>query len=113
MVTIEQVKNGLTKYVDSEILPGMSGGRRFALGVYAALAIKNLENTLDKYMRSPAMAALGVLDSGGNIDIDKVYIAATDTLRNMEKFSVDVPMLGVLTFKQNDLDALLAAIKEG
>jgi hypothetical protein len=31
----------------------------------------------------------------------------------MEKFSMDLPMLGVLTFRQSDLDALYAAIKEG
>ena len=113
MVTIEQVKNGLTKYVDSEILPSISGGKRFALGVGAALAIKNLENTLNKYMNSPVLSALGILDDGSNIDIDKVYAAATETLTGMDKFSIDVPMLGVLTFRQGDLDALWAAIKEG
>ena len=39
MVTIEQVKNGLTKYIDAEILPNMTGGKRFALGVCAALLV--------------------------------------------------------------------------
>ena len=102
MVTIEQVKNGLTKYIDAEILPNMTGGKRFALGVCAALMIQNAENTLGKLM-----------DGGNNIDIDKVYAAATDTLKGMEKFSMDLPMLGVLTFRQSDLDALYAAIKEG
>lgn len=113
MVTIEQVKNGLAKYIDAEILPNMTGGKRFALGVCAALMIQNAENTLGKLMDSPAITALGVLDGGNNIDIDKVYAAATDTLKGMEKFSMDLPMLGVLTFRQSDLDALYAAIKEG
>ena len=111
MVTIEQVKNGLTKYIDSEILPNMTGGRRFVMGVGAALMIQNLEATMLKYRRNPIISALNVLDEDNNIDIDKLYTAATETINGMEKLSVDVPMLGVLTFRKNDLDALLAAIK--
>lgn len=113
MVTIEQVKNGLTRYIDKEILPTMPGGKRFALGVGAALIMQNLEGTLLRYRESPLLAAMNVLDEGNNIDIDTIYAAATDTLKGMEKLSVDIPLLGVLTFRQSDLDALLAAIKEG
>lgn len=113
MVTIEQVKNGLTNYIDKEILPGMPGGKRFAMGVGAALVVQNLEGTLLKYRENPLLAAMNVMDEGNNVDIDRIYVAATDTLKGMEKLSIDVPFLGVLTFRQGDLDALLAAIKEG
>ena len=113
MVTIEQVKNGLTNYIDKEILPAMPGGKRFARGVGAALVVQNLEGTLLKYRENHLLAAMNVMDKGNNIDIDKIYAAATDTLKSMEKLSLDVPLLGVLTFRQGDLDALLAAIKEG
>lgn len=113
MVTIEQIKNGLTRYIDSEILPNLTGGKRFAMGVCAALMVQNLETTVLQYRENPAVAALGILDDGNNVDIDKLYAAATDTLRRMEKLSVDVPMMGVLTFRQNDLDTLLAMMKEG
>lgn len=112
-LTIEQVKNGLTKYIDNEILPSMPGGKRFAMGVGAALIMQNLEGTLLKYRNTPLLAAMNVMDDGNNVDIDKIYAAATDTLKGMGKLSVDMPLLGVLTFKQDDLDALLAAIKEG
>lgn len=112
MVTIEQVKNGLTKYVDEEILPGMTGGKRFALGVYAALAVQNLEQTVMKYKDSPAVAALNVIDSGNNVDLDRLYDAAAASMAGMEKFSVDIPLLGVLTLNRTDIDALYQMIRE-
>lgn len=39
MVTIGQVKAGLTEYLDSEILAKMSGAKRFGTAVYLELAM--------------------------------------------------------------------------
>ena len=112
MVTVEQVKNGLTKYVDGEILPNMTGAKKFALGVYMALAAENIGGIIMKYKDNPAIAALNVVDGNGNIDIDRLRTAAMSVMRNSGKVSFDIPMLGVLTMNEDDIDALYEYITE-
>lgn len=109
MVTIEQVQNGVTKYVDSDILPRMTGGKRFALGVYVALAVESLEDTLLKYKDHPALSALNIIDTENNIDIDRLYDAALSAMS--DKLSIDIPMMGVLTLDKKDLGRLYEYIK--
>ena len=48
---------------------------------------------------------LGIMDSEGNVDID---VLAEELKKNMPKggVRVDVPIIGALTFKDNDVDKL-------
>ena len=109
MVTIEQVKNGLMKYIDTEILPHTNGAKRFAVGVFSALAAQNAETALMKYRENPAITMLGVVDENNNVDIDKIYSAAISAMP--DRLSLDIPLVGVFTIGKADLDQMLDLIK--
>ena len=58
-----------------------------------------------------AVQLMGVMDDGGNIDIDRLYNAARQKMDG-QKLPVDVPIIGELRFDVGDLDKLYRYIRE-
>ena len=111
MVTMAQVKNGLVKYIDADILPHLTGFKKVALGAYAALAANNLVTMMEKYKNSPAISILDVIDENGNVDIDKLYQAVLPQFANGEKQTISIPLIGDMTVDRSDLEKLYRYIR--
>lgn len=52
MVTYTELQTRLARFVDAEMLPHMTGGKKILLGGYAALATKNAAGMLPSTMPS-------------------------------------------------------------
>ena len=65
MVTMQQVKTGLVRYIDTDVLPHLTGIKKLGLGVYTALAANNVVGLIEKYREHPAVAVLDVIDADG------------------------------------------------
>ena len=111
MVTLVQVKNGLVKYVDSDILPHLTGFQKIALGAYVALASENVVSVMSKNKDNPAVAVLDVVDENDNVDIDKLYQAFSSMMPDGQKYSIDIPMIGELRVDRSDLEKLYQYIR--
>ena len=70
-----------------------------------SLLIKKSGAILDSYKDNQLVKILGIMDSEGNVDID---VLAEELKKNIPKggVRVDIPIIGVLTFKENDVDKL-------
>lgn len=106
MVTTTQVKNGLVKYIDSDLLTHLSGWKKVALGSYVALAAQNAEAVVDRYRTHPAVSILNVIDENGNIDIEKLYAAVSANFADGQKVSFDIPIIGVYTISKADVERM-------
>lgn len=113
MVTIQQVQQGLAKFVDMEVLPRLSGVEKVVVGGGAALLAKKLPETLVALNDNKIVAALGLYDrERGEIDIDELYSAMKPYL-GTETIPVKLPMLGItLKFSEREIDTLYRYIKE-
>ena len=111
MVTMQQVKTGLMKYIDSDIMPHLSGFKKIGLGAYTALAAENVTGLVDRYKQHPAVAVLDVMDAEGNVDIDKLYQAVYPMFESGERHTISIPMIGDLTVDRTDLEKLYRYIK--
>lgn len=111
MVTMQQVKNGVVRYIDSDLLPQLDGFRKIGLGVYSALAANNIVAVAMKYKDHPAVAVLGIVDENGNVDIDKLYQSVIPMFANGEKQRIDIPMIGELRLDKMDIEKLYHYIK--
>lgn len=111
MVTMQQVKNGLVKYIDTDVLPHLTGIKKLGLGVYTALAANNVVGLMEKYREHPAVAMLDVIDADGNVDIDKLYQAVLPQFSNGEKQTIAIPLIGDMTVDRSDLEKLYRYIK--
>ena len=111
MVTMQQVKTGLVKYIDTDVLPHLTGIKKLGLGVYTALAANNVVDLIEKYRDHPAVAVLDVIDTDGNVDIDKLYQAIAPQFANGEKQVINIPLIGDMTVDKSDLEKLYRYIK--
>lgn len=109
MATIEQVKNGLSAYIDSQILPKIDGYKRFGLTVYMYLAIDNISNKMIEILHSPSMSMLGIMDDENNIDIERLHNAAYSSMR--DNLDINIPVVGRFTFSRSDVDKLFDMIR--
>lgn len=106
MVSIEQVKSGLIKYIDSDIMPHLTGLRKVGLGVYVALASDKAVDMAMQYRDHPAVAVLDVIDDAGNVDIDRLYQAVIPMVQSGEKIPVEIPLIGEVRMDRNDVEKL-------
>lgn len=111
MVTMKQVQAGICKYVDAELLPHLTGGKKIALGIYAGLAAENMEKIISQYRESPAVKMLNIFDDAGNVDIDRLYNQAAKMFPSGEKQMLHIPMIGDLTVDRSDVEKLYNYIR--
>lgn len=111
MVTMTQVKNGVVRYIDNDILPHLTGLRKIGLGAYSALAANNMVAMMAKYKNHPAIAILDVVDESDNVDIDKLYQAVSASFPEGQKQSIMIPMIGELLVDKSDLEKLYQYIR--
>lgn len=112
LVTMNQVKNGLVKYIDNDVLPHLTGIKKIGLGVYTALAADNVVGLMEKYKDHPAVSVLNVIDADGNVDIDKLYQSISPMFDSGECQSINIPLIGELIVDRTDLEKLYRYIKE-
>lgn len=112
MVNIEQVKNGVAKYVDNEFVAKMNGIKRWVVGGVAGIAILRAENIFHHLKHNAFVEMLDVIDENDMIDIDIIYNAFLDQARKGEAV-IDLPAVGPTTFNEHDIEALYKYIIGG
>lgn len=110
MVTVKQVQTGIVRYVDNDLLPHLEGMKKIGLGIYMGLASENIGAAIQKYKDHPAVAMLNVVTDDGMVDIDKVYTVAKPMFD--QKQSIDLPLIGRVTFDGSDVEKLYRYISE-
>lgn len=110
MVHYSKVINGLATFIDREIIAKMAGGwRSWMIGSAAGVALARAEQVYRKLADNEMLRSLGVID-GENVDIDIIY----EQLRqqaNHGSMTIDLPLIGGITFGVADVDALYRYIK--
>ena len=112
MVTYNQVVNGMSRYIDQEIVNKMQGWQRWALGAGAGIMMNKGTNMFNTLKAHPVVKMLEVIDENDMIDIDTIY---AELRKQAEKGSAtfDAPMIGMITLTKDDVDKLYRLIKEG
>lgn len=110
MVHKSKVLYGIAGYIDDEIVAKLAGSwKAWAVGGLAGIAVKRADSLIAQYADNPAVKALGLVD-GENIDVETIV----DELRKQAQkntATVDIPLLGPITFTAADVDSLYRHIK--
>lgn len=109
MVDAAKFKAGVMNYANRAILPKLDGHRQFIAGMALGLASGSMDRILPTLSANPVTKALGVAD-GQAVDVEKMYHAAKEQFRRQPALTIDVPMIGQLTFHESDLDELYQSI---
>ena len=111
MVTIDQAMRGVAQYAENEIIPHLPTGKGIGAGIALTLIMDGGKSRILALKDHPAVQMMGVMDEGGNIDLDRLYNAARPRFDG-QKLPVTVPIIGELRFDVGDLDKLYRYIQE-
>lgn len=113
MVTLENIVNGVIKYIDTEIMPHLSGVKKIGLATYVGLAVPNANAMFEKYSKNTAIDILNVIDEQNNIDIDKIYRAVIPMFADGHKEIIKIPLITEFKIDRNDIEMMYKYITEG
>lgn len=108
MVTYTELQTRLARFVDAEMLPHMTGGKRLLLGGYAALATKNAAGVLQKAKDKPLVAMTGAVSEEG-VDVDALFSAVSPYIN--EPVTISFPIIGDFRFGRADWEKLYHYLK--
>ena len=117
MVSMEQIKGGLTRYLDAEFAPKLPRGdfaqniRAGGAVAWCVYAIRRLDALLPDWAAKAWLDKLGAIDGDGNVDLDGLLEAVRPQI-GPEGMGIEVPVLGSITLYPADLDTLARYIKE-
>ena len=112
MVTYNQVVNGVSRFVDSEILNKIQGIPKIALGVGSGVMLRRGENLFNTLKQNTLIKMLEIIDENDNIDIDVIYEELKKQMEN-NSMTFNIPMIGKITLTKDDVDKLYSLIVEG
>lgn len=107
MVTIKQIETGVAAYLDNELMPmlGENGIQKVLIGAGISMLLHKNMNKIETLQSNPIVSAMGVFDQDGNVDVDTIKTEVSNQMPE-EGVKVDIPMVGTLTLKTDDINKL-------
>lgn len=102
----EQVINGLISYADNEVMGKLPTTGKWFMGTGIALASNKVSNVVDAMIDNTIVKMLGIVDEDRNIDVDTLISAMKESAEKYGKLTVNVPLVGNLTFSSDDVERL-------
>lgn len=114
MIHMTQVQSGVTKFIDRDLAPSLSGWDRVIVGAAGGLLAARLPEVLTQYAAKPVVAAMNLYNAEtGTVDIDTVYRAMMPYI-GTEPMPVKIPLMGItMKIGRKEIDTLYAYMKEG
>lgn len=107
----EQVVRGLISYADNEVMAKLPVSGKWIMGTAVGLAANKTSNIIDTLKNNTVVNMLGIMDENGNMDVDALINAMREAADKYGKLTVQVPMIGSLTFSSADIDKLRSYIQ--
>lgn len=104
--TSEQIINGLLNYADTEVMTKLPTSGKWVMGTAIMLASNKIPIIVDNLKESPVVKMLGIVDEEDNIDADALINAMRSASEKYGSMTLDVPLVGRLTFNSNDIERL-------
>ena len=111
MVTVNQIKAGILDYAYQNILPQMEPVKQFLAGTAMGALSGKAEEMIRQAAKSPALLASGLISENGSVDLDGIYKAAMEQMQRQGSLPVNIPLIGTVVFKAEDVGALYRSIK--
>lgn len=111
MVTLAQVQQGLTRYVDTELMSKITGWQKWVFGATVSLSLSKISNIFNDLKENAFVKMLDVIDENDNIDIDTIYREFHKQAQS-GPITFDVPVINMpLTLNSGDVDKIYHFIK--
>lgn len=112
MYTSAQVLNGITNYAEKEIIAKLPTAGKWIIGAGIGMAMQNIQKIITDLGKNETVKMLGVVDENGNIDVDSVTQHLKESAKKYGKMRVQIPILGEMTFSDEDIEMVKKYIEE-
>jgi hypothetical protein len=114
MVHKSSIIPGLSRFIDESILVHYppTSMKRILIASGISLYLSGNEQVVDTLLANPIISALGVSNSNGMIDIDKVRNAVRPEVEKAGFMRITVPVMGDIDLTVDDIDTLYRYITE-
>ena len=108
MYEYNKVMEAIAKFVDEEILTNINGWQKWILGSGVGIALSDSEELFNNLKNNELIKMLKIIDQD-KINVDKIYKELKKQAKK-SSISFNIPMLGTLTLKEEDVDKLYKMI---
>lgn len=107
MVTINQIEKGLASYMDRELASMLPDNtiQKVIAGAALSLMIRRSGNMISALQENQFVKMLDIFDAEGNLDIDTLAEAVKQHMPD-KGVKIEIPMLGAVNVKKDDIDKL-------
>ena len=110
-VSFEKVVEGINRFIAKEIYPNLNELQEFAARIVVG-RVNNSTAALKEYLANNGFVkTFGIIDSEGMVDIEQLLSEIKQEIQRKGTLVVEIPMMGKLTFKPEDVDVLYNEIK--
>lgn len=112
MIPYTKVINGITKYIDEEIVNKLNGYQKWIVGAGAGIMLNKSTNIFNNLKNNVMIKNMELINENDEIDIETIY---QEIKKQAQKsaVTVDIPLAGTLTLNEQDVDKLYGLIKGG
>ena len=108
----KKVVETIFKYLESNMVPGMSGLQEIAFYVVREAIDDEAENLIETIKAKPLARAIVAIDKDGNVDVEKLASRVRKGIEAKGSLTIDIPLYGNICFVPSDIDKILSDLKE-
>lgn len=101
-----QIQIGIANYIEQEIAAKATGLKKFTVYATSILLLKKVETITSKLMENEYIAALGIISSTGDWDLDLLEVVLASAMEKVGKLEV----MGII-FNVDDVSSLFKYIR--
>ena len=111
---IRNILDGASSFINSNRVYDVMNDLQEVIAKVAIKRIYAKEDFFREYLKSnKLLKMLDVVDENGKIDADSLAEDLKTEIDQKGKIRIDVPVIGVLTFRPSDIDSLMERIRGG
>lgn len=105
-VTIDQLKQGIGRYIDAEFTSKLQGFRKWIIPLGAAAIVNSKIDSLLTEKNYEMLHSTGYISEDGMVDIDRLFMDLSRVAREQGSVTENIPMIGDVTFSEADIASL-------
>lgn len=105
-VKFEVVIDGINRYLDKEIYGNLNDLQEFLARLAVGRINQNSELIKNALINNGLARTLCIVDSEGMVDVDSLCHDIKKEIDRKGSIQVDIPMIGKITFRSEDVDVL-------
>ena len=108
----KKVIETIFKYLEKNMVPGMNGLQEIAFYAVREAIDDEAENLIETIKSKPLVRAIAAIDKDGNVDVEKLACRVRKGIEAKGSLTIDIPLYGSICFRPEDIDNILADLKE-